>query len=146
MRKFCVTLAVIVIPLFFSISLRGAENAKFYIDGQVHPAYSIQIFINGNKVKEYFNDDETVKVFLFEFDKGLIIQGENSVEVVYTVEREVSADVPSTRSYRFNIRYQSDPMNTETSEKLYKAKGPKAPFPPVGTQQKKSDTFIFNTK
>lgn len=121
----------------------GRENSKFYIEGQVHPVYSIKIFINGNMVKEYFNDNEELKMFLFEIDKEKINEGENNLKVIYTVKREVKSDIPSSRSFRFNIRYQPDPMNSSSSVKMYKARGPKEPFPSVGTSQTLTDTFVF---
>lgn len=130
--------------LFFPNDLSSAEDSKFYIDGQIHPAYSIKIFINGTEVKELFNKKENLKVFLFEIDKEIINEGENSLEVVYTVQREIDEEIPSSRSFRFNIRYQQDPMDSASSEKLYKARGPETPFSPVGTQETHTDTFVFN--
>ncbi|MGI9554249.1 MAG: hypothetical protein ACR2NC_04925, partial [Thermodesulfobacteriota bacterium] len=66
--------------------------------------------------------------------------------VIYTVEREIEEEVPSSRSFRFNIRYQPDAMASASSVTLFTAQGPDAPFPPVGTQETITDTFIFNGK
>ena len=143
--KYFLILAVfaLVFVLFNRNNSISEENSKFYIDGQIHPAYSIKIVINGKLVEEVMPDKESVKIFVFDLDKNIVKKGQNTVVVQYNVLRKIDKDVGSSRSFRFNIRYQTDIDNNETVEKLIKVKGPEAPFPPIGTSDKLTETFEF---
>jgi len=143
--KYFLILAVfaLIFVLFNRNNSISEENSKFYIDGQIHPAYSIKIVINGKLVEEVMPDKESVKIFVFDLDKNIVKKGQNTVVVQYNVLRKIDKDVGSSRSFRFNIRYQTDIDNNETVEKLIKVKGPEAPFPPIGTSDKLTETFEF---
>ncbi len=134
---------ILSLLLFNIISATAQENSKFYIDGQIHPDYSIKIMVNGKLVNEVIPDRDKVKIFVFDLDKGVVKQGENIVGVQYNVVRKISEDVGSSRSFRFNIRYQSDADDSATAEKLVKIKGPEKPFPEIGTSDKIIESFIF---
>ena len=137
------TVFILFFILFNKNSSISEENSKFYVDGQIHPAYSIKIVINGKLVQEVMPDKESVKLFVFDLDKNVIYRGKNTVVVLYNVLRNIDKDVGSTRSFRFNIRYQADIENNETVEKLIKVKGPEAPFPSIGSSGDLSETFEF---
>jgi hypothetical protein len=137
------TIIVLVFVLFKKNSSISEENSKFYVDGQIHPAYSIKIVINGKLVEEVMPDKENVKIFVFDLDNNVINRGKNTVVVLYNVLRNIDKDVGSNLSFRFNIRYQSDIDNNETVEKLIKVKGPEAPFPSIGSSGDLSETFEF---
>lgn len=140
-------LILIVFILFFILFNKNSsiseEISKFYVDGQIHPAYSIKIVINGKLVEEVMPDKENVKLFVFDLDNNVINRGKNTVVVLYNVLRNMDKDVGSTRSFRFNIRYQPDIDNHETVEKLIIVKGPEAPFPSIGSSGDLSETFKF---
>jgi len=137
------TIFVIVFILFNRNSSISEEDSKFYVDGQIHPAYSIKIVINGKLVEEVMPDKESVKLFVFDLDNNVINRGKNTVVVLYNVLRNIDKDVGSSLSFRFNIRYQSDIDNNETVEKLIKVKGPEAPFPTKGSSGDLFETFEF---
>jgi len=137
------TIFVIVFILFNKNSSISEEDSKFYVDGQIHPAYSIKIVINGKLVEEIMPDKESVKLFVFDLDNNVINRGKNTVVVLYNVLRNIDKDVGSSLSFRFNIRYQSDIDNNETVEKLIKVKGPEAPFPTKGSSGDLYETFEF---
>jgi hypothetical protein len=145
MKYFIILSLSLPLLLFNNISAISQENSKFYIDGQLHPAYSIKIVINGKLVEEVIPDKEKVKIFVFDFDNNIVNKGENIVAVQYNVLRKIDKEVGSSRSFRFNIRYQADIENNETVEKLIKIKGPEAPFPPVGSSDKLMETFEFKS-
>jgi len=137
------TIFVIVFILFNRNSSISEEISKFYVDGQIHPAYSIKIVINGKLVEEVMPDKENVKLFVFDLDNNVIVRGKNTVVVLYNVLRNIDKDVGSSLSFRFNIRYQADIENNKTVEKLIKVKGPEAPFPTKGSSGDLYETFEF---
>lgn len=134
---------ILSLVLLNVISATAQENSKFYIDGQIHPDYSIKIMVNGKLVNEVIPAQDSVKIFVFDLEKGVVKQGENIVGVQYNVVRKISADVGSSRSFRFNIRYQSDIDDNSTVQKLIKIKGPEKPFPEIGTTDKIIENFMF---
>ncbi len=145
--KYFFILAIFVLVFIFFNKNRSIseENPKFYVDGQIHPAYSIKIVINGKLVEEVMPDKENVKIFVFDLDNNVINRGKNTVIVLYNVLRNIDKDVGSSLSFQFNIRYQADIENNETVEKLIKVKGPEAPFPSIGSSGDLSETFEFET-
>ena len=58
------TIFVLIFVLFNKNISISEENSKFYVDGQIHPAYSIKIVINGKLVEEVMPDKESVKFIL----------------------------------------------------------------------------------
>lgn len=143
--KYFFILPIFLVLLLVSSKLYSQDNSKFYIDGQIHPAYSIKIVINGKLVREVIPDKEKVKIFVFDLDKNIIKSGQNTVAVQYNVLRKIEQEVGSSRSFRFNIRYQADIDDNSTVEKLIKIKGIEKPFPPVGTSDKMIETFEYSS-
>ena len=143
--KYFFILAIFVLVFIFFNKNRSIseENPKFYVDGQIHPAYSIKIVINGKLVEEVMPDKENVKIFVFDLDNNVINRGKNTVIVLYNVLRNIDNDVGSSLSFQFNIRYQADIENNETVEKLINVKGPEAPFPYIGSSGDLSETLEF---
>ena len=74
---------ILSLVLLNVISATAQENSKFYIDGQIHPDYSIKIMVNGKLVNEVIPAQDSVKIFVFDLEKGVVKQGENIVGVQY---------------------------------------------------------------
>ncbi len=145
MKYFYMICLMLMAVSFNSAAVAAEGNSKFYIDGQIHPDFSIKIVINGKLVREVIPGKDKVKIFVFDLDNDLIKTGENIVGVQYNVVRKIDKDVGSSRSFRFNIRYQADADDNSKVEKLIKIKGLEKPFPEIGITDKIIETFEFGS-
>jgi hypothetical protein len=121
----------------------GASHPKFYIDGQLHPAFVIDISINGRPVVHEETGRDIIRAFVKDVDFEAVKAGSNTVLVRYEAVRNVEKEVGTDRSFRFNLRYQSDAADAKSNVKLITIRGPMAPFPQTGTAGTIEETFPF---
>lgn len=141
--KYIFFLSILIFSILLLQNSNAQQSSKFYIDGQIHPDYLIKIVVNGKVIKEIIPDKDSVKIFIFDLYKNTIKKGENTVIVEHNVVRSIKEDVGSSRSFRFNIRYQSDIDNNDSVTKLTSIKGPEKPFPKIGTTGEIIEVFEF---
>lgn len=114
---------------------------SWYIEGQVHPAYELKVTINDSLNTTVVSDDNKLKIFMYALDEAALKDGANTIQVTEKIIQKIDQDVGTDRSWRFNVRYQSDMTRPETAEKLLTVVGQEAPFPEVGHTETK--TFAF---
>jgi hypothetical protein len=121
----------------------SAAHPKFYIDGQLHPAFVIDISVNGRPVVHEETGRDIMRAFVKEVDPEAVKAGSNAIVVRYEAVRNVEKDMGTDRSFRFNLRYQSDAGDAKSNRKLMTIRGPMAPFPQTGTAGTIEETFVF---
>jgi hypothetical protein len=132
--------AVVSILLF---APARASHPKFYIDGQLHPAFVIDISVNGRPVVHEETGRDIMRVFVEDVDFEAVKTGSNTISVGFEAVRNVEKDVGTDRSFRFNLRYQPDAGDAQSNVKLITIRGPMAPFPQTGTAGTIEKTFTF---
>ncbi len=141
--RFCV---LVLLCLAVSIANNYSVQAEdvvdsWYIEGQVHPAYELTVDINGKVAKSFVSEDEKIRIFMYAIEEAALKDDANTITITEKVIREIDQDVGTDRSWRFNVRYQSDMTKPETATKLLTVVGQEAPFPAVGHTETK--TFAF---
>ena len=127
----------IAMALFF---LPGSAQADetFFVAGQAHPKFQLEIFINDEKIKSVKPKATRMKVFLKQFDASLTRSDVNMVKVNYTYLRDKETADLNVPSFRVMVKKQKDPMDSKSSVELLKIEGPDSPFEKV----KDSGTLI----
>lgn len=105
-----------------------ASAGAYYVAGQAHPRFHLDIAINGKAVKSVQPRSGKPKLFLTQLDEGTVASGENTLTVNYRVLSESEAGDAPTPSFRVKVTYQDNPQDKDTAVELINLRGPGKPF------------------
>jgi hypothetical protein len=111
-----------------------------YAAGQVHPRFEAVVAINGETVKTVRPKKGRAKVFLTQFEAGLLRGGDNMLTVAYNVGPASRGDAPGP-SFKVKVKCQDSPTDKKSAKVLAEVRGPDRPFPDAGNAGVLEDRF-----
>jgi hypothetical protein len=141
MKKWILLLALLALLPGSSANSQTMGAPVYFVAGQAHPAFNLEIMINGQKIKTVSPSPDKAKIFLKQFDESILRSGTNSLEVTYRRALDKETSDPRMPSFRVTLKRQNDPMDKKTSVVLLKLKGPQRPFEDVPETETVSGEF-----
>jgi hypothetical protein len=111
-----------------------------YVAGQVHPRFEAVVTVNGETVKTVRPKKGRAKVFLTQFEAGLLRGGNNVLTVAYNVGPASRGNAPGP-SFKVRVKCQDSPTDKKSAKVLSEIRGPGRPFPAAGNAGVLEDRF-----
>jgi hypothetical protein len=120
------TLAYAIAFLF--LGTMPAMAQIYFVSGQVHPQFRLEVAINGEVVKTVTPKPSKPIIFLTDIDQPIIVAGENSIVVRYEIVSPDEGGSSPVPSFRVQVSRQTDVTDKNTATELVELRGPRKPY------------------
>jgi len=113
---------------FIFIAAMPAKAQSYFVSGQVHPQFRLQVAINGAVVKTATPKPSKPIIFLTQIDQPIVVAGENSITVRYDIVSQEEGGSSPVPSFKVQVTRQIDPTDKNTATELVELRGPRKPY------------------
>ena len=117
--------------LAWVLLLAGAAPAladTYFLAGQVHPRFQLEIEVNGTKVKSVRPNPSKAKIFIKQFAAELVTRGRNTLSVTYRVLSEAAGGNAPVPSFKVRLVRKKDISDRSKGKRLAELRGPGKPY------------------
>jgi hypothetical protein len=113
----------------FLLSVGAAPTLAdtYFIIGQAHPRFHLEIAVNGTKVKSVTPNSSKAKIFIKQISAGLITRGRNTLSITYRVLSEAAGGNAPVPSFRVRLVRKKGVSNRK-GKRLAELRGPRKPY------------------
>jgi hypothetical protein len=101
---------------------------SYFLAGQAHPRFHLEIAVNGTKVKSVRASPSKAKIFIKQIGAELITRGRNTLSVTYRVLSEAAGGDAPVPSFKVRLVRKKDISDRSKGKRLAELRGPAKPY------------------